>query len=152
MARKINLKNKFSSNVHLAWVYPGLNSKTVGKWAEYDGVVLAGTGLGHAPIDAANPNSKTSILPALRSLVDSGISVAMAPQCGEGRVVHGTYSTGTLLANAGIIGNGADWLAETCYVKLCWALGQEKDVKKIKEIMLRPTQGDITSFSIIGEG
>ncbi|MFA5108537.1 MAG: Glu-tRNA(Gln) amidotransferase subunit GatD [Candidatus Micrarchaeia archaeon] len=149
---KIILKNKFSQNVHLAWAYPGISPKTISSWSEYDGVVVAGTGLGHLPADSRAKTSEKTVLSEIKQLVDSGVVVAMAPQALEGRVMLETYSSGRLLEDAGIIGNGADWLAETAYVKLCWALGQSKDFKKACELMMTPMHNDISEFSAVNTG
>ncbi len=148
---KFSLHPNFSSNVHLAWVYPGLNSKTVSSWSNYDGIVIASTGLHGVPIDALRPDSPHSVLPALRSLIDSGILVALAPQALGGRVNMDVYSTGRLLQEAGVLGHLADWLPETAYVKMCWALGQEKDKKKATALLMRPRAHDITERSTLGD-
>lgn len=144
--------DQFSDNVHLAWVYPGLNAKTVSSWGKYDGVVLAATGLGHAPIDALHPDSRHSVLPAIRELTAGGVVVAAAPQTLEGRINLDVYSAGRLLAEAGVVGHGCDWPLETAYVKLCWALGQHKDAKKAVELLLRPKANDITARSNVTSG
>ncbi|MFH1095559.1 MAG: Glu-tRNA(Gln) amidotransferase subunit GatD [Candidatus Micrarchaeota archaeon] len=147
--RKLDLKAKFSSNAHLAWIYPGIQAKVVESWADFDGVLLAGTGLGHVPMGALDPKAKNSLYKALDGLVRSGVVVAVAPQAMGGRVILETYSTGRLMENIGIIGHGADWTVETAYVKMCWALGQEKDAKKIRKILLTPLANDITPYSQI---
>lgn len=148
-AEKISLRGKFSGNVHLAWSYPGINAKTVEKWADYDGVVIAGTGLGHVPLEGGDAFSKHSLLKPLEELITSGVPVAMAPQTLAGRVHLQVYSTGRHLARIGVIGHGADWLPETAYVKMCWALGQTKDAREVRKIMETPTSYDILPRSPI---
>lgn len=149
--KKISLKPDFSDNVHLAYVYPGLTPKTVEKWSGYDGVVLAGTGLGHAPLDFQRPNSPNSILGALEDLISSGIHIAMASQALWGRVHLQAYATGRMLGKIGVMGHGADWLPETAFVKMCWVLGQTKEKKKVSELMMKPVCHDITERSAIDE-
>ncbi len=151
-SRSLHMSEKFSENVHLAWVYPGLTPKTVSSWADYDGVVLAATGLGNAPVSADEPNSPRSVLPAIRELVESGVIVAIAPQTLEGRINMDVYSAGRLLHEAGVIGQGADWLPETAYAKLCWALGQGHDAALVKKLMMTPIAGDITPRSGAPDG
>ncbi|MFH1306159.1 MAG: Glu-tRNA(Gln) amidotransferase subunit GatD [Candidatus Micrarchaeota archaeon] len=151
LKRKIILKNKFSENVHLAWIYPGITPKTVSLWSKYDGIVIAGTGLGHAPLDIHNSKSKTSILPALKELISSDVIIAISPQTLGGRIMLETYSTGRKLEDIGVIGNRADWLPETCYAKLCWVLGQTKNKKKAEELMMAPVANDISPFSSVEE-
>jgi glutamyl-tRNA(Gln) amidotransferase subunit D len=49
--------------------------------------------------------------------------------------------------DAGVIGDGADWTPETAYVKLCWVLGQTKDMKKVREMMMTDYAGEISMRS-----
>jgi glutamyl-tRNA(Gln) amidotransferase subunit D len=147
--QKIELKNKFSSNVHFAWAYPGLKPEEIRRWAKYDGVLIAGTGMGHIPVYSHVEKIHKKVIKELKDLVESNVLLVMASQTGAGRVMLQTYSTGRLLSDIGIIGDGCDWLAETAFVKLCWALGQTSDPKKAKEILLTPINYDITPFSII---
>jgi glutamyl-tRNA(Gln) amidotransferase subunit D len=54
-----------------------------------------------------------------------------------------------MLDDAGVIGNGADWLPETAFVKLCWVLGHEKKLAKVKEMMMTNIAGEISERSAI---
>ncbi len=148
---KPSVHAKFSDNVHLAWMYPGLTRKTVEKWSDYDGVVIAATGLGHVNVFFSDMNSKYSVLKPLEELIASGVPVVFAPQALSGRLNLNVYAPQRMLSQIGVIGHGADWLPETAYVKLCWALGQAKDAKKVAEIMMKPTAFDITERSAIDE-
>jgi glutamyl-tRNA(Gln) amidotransferase subunit D len=148
---KPSVHAKFSDNVHLAWMYPGLNKKTVEKWSDYDGVVIAATGLGHVNVFFSDMGSKFSVLKPLEELISSGVPVVFAPQALSGRLNLNVYAPQRMLAQIGVIGHGADWLPETAYVKLCWALGQAKDSKKVAEIMMKPAAFDITDKSAIDD-
>jgi glutamyl-tRNA(Gln) amidotransferase subunit D len=53
------------------------------------------------------------------------------------------YDTGRDMMELGVI-PAANMLPEVAYMKLCWALGQTTDEKKLKEIMLAPIAGEIT--------
>jgi glutamyl-tRNA(Gln) amidotransferase subunit D len=53
------------------------------------------------------------------------------------------YDTGRDMMELGVI-PAANMLPEVAYMKLCWALGQTTDEKKLKEIMLTPIAGEIT--------
>jgi len=53
------------------------------------------------------------------------------------------YDTGRDMMELGVVPT-ANMLPETAYMKLCWALGQTKDIEKVKEIMLTPIAGEIT--------
>jgi glutamyl-tRNA(Gln) amidotransferase subunit D len=57
------------------------------------------------------------------------------------------YDYGRKLEEAGVIGNYCDWTPETALVKLMWVLGHTKDMKKIKEMMLKNYVGEISEIS-----
>ena len=151
MKRKLKLFEKVNENVALVWVCPSLNDKFVRKLGDFDGVVLAGTGLGNAPVNALGTKGANSILPALEKIIDSGTLVAMAPQTIFGRVDMNVYTTGRMLKKAGVIGDLCDWLPETAYAKMCWALGQEKKKEKAAELMMRNIAGEISERSSMDE-
>jgi glutamyl-tRNA(Gln) amidotransferase subunit D len=79
--------------------------------------------------------------------VESGVIVAIAPQTLEGRINMEVYSAGRMLFEAGVIGQGADWLPETAYAKLSWALGQQHDAARVAKLMMTPIAGDISPRS-----
>lgn len=142
--RKLDLQDHFSENVGMLYIHPGINPKSVDQFADYDGVVIVGTGLGHTPTNPFDNKLGKSIVPNLKALADSGVSLVMSTQTIYGRVNMDVYSSGRLLQDIGIIGNGADWTPETAYVKLCWVLGKEKDQKKVKALMMKNVAGEIS--------
>jgi glutamyl-tRNA(Gln) amidotransferase subunit D len=148
---KPKLRNKFSDNVALVYVYPGIRKEIIAGLGKYDGVVLAGTGLGHIPTNPGGDRHADSVLNEAKALVDSGIPVFAASQAIYGRVNHDVYSPGRLMQEAGIMGNGLDMTPETAYVKLCWALGQERDAKKARKIMETNLVGEITERSMLSD-
>lgn len=135
--REVDFQNCFSENVGMLYIHPGISPKLIDKFADYDGLVIVGTGLGHAPTNLLNDKFAKTIVPNLKALIDSGVSVVMSSQTIYGRINMNVYSPGRVLQQIGIIGNGMDWTPETAYVKLCWVLGREKDPKKIKELMTK---------------
>lgn len=144
---ELKFDNRVNENVALIYAYPGLKPKMVDSLAEYDGVVFAGTGLGHLSTDPFKVPHVMSVLPEIKALCDSGIPVVMASQCLYGRVNLNVYTAGRLLQEAGVIGSGADWTPEAAYTKLCWVLGHEKDPKKVAEEMMNPVAGEIINRS-----
>jgi glutamyl-tRNA(Gln) amidotransferase subunit D len=54
------------------------------------------------------------------------------------------YDTGRDLMSMGIV-PGENLLPEVAYIKLGWALGQSSDPEKVRELMLTPIAGDITT-------
>jgi len=100
---------------------------------KYDGVVIAGTGLGHTP---------TRFIECIKNAVKDGKIIVMASQCLFGRINMNVYSTGRDLLKAGVI-SGEDMLPETAYVKLMWALGQTKEHSEIIKLMRTNVAGEI---------
>ena len=148
--RKLRLDEKVNPNVALVWVHPYLSPEMVESLSKYyDGVVLAGTGLGHVPSNPQEEKLSKSVTPAVKKLVASSVPVVMAPQTIYGRIDMNVYSAGLLAKEAGIIGDYCDWLPETAFAKLCWVLGHTKDMEKVKEMMLENIAGEISERSLI---
>jgi glutamyl-tRNA(Gln) amidotransferase subunit D len=139
--------NKFSANVALVYVYPGMRKEMIGGLGTFDGIVLAGTGLGHLPTNPHNDPLAISVIKEVKELCDSGIPVFMASQTIYGRINLDIYSAGRLIQEAGVMGNGLDMTPETAYIKLCWVLGQEKNAKKVREIMEKDIAGELSGRS-----
>ena len=144
---ELKFDNRMNENVALIYAFPGLKPKLVDSLAEYDGIVFAGTGLGHLSTDPFKVPHVRSVLPEIKALCASGIPVVMASQCLYGRVNLNVYTAGRLLQEAGVIGSGADWTPEAAYTKLCWVLGHEKDPKKVAAEMMEPICGEIINRS-----
>ncbi len=113
-----------SDEVGLVWSYPGLSEEEL-RAACRDGLVIAGTGLGHIP---------RRLIPVVEELVDEGALIAVASQCLNGRTNLRVYETGRELVRAGCL-EAEDMLPETAYAKLCWALGTaEGDRERAMEL------------------
>ncbi|MBI2084495.1 MAG: Glu-tRNA(Gln) amidotransferase subunit GatD [Candidatus Aenigmarchaeota archaeon] len=147
--KKIKLEENLNSNVALVYVYPGIKPGFIDSLRSYDGVVVAVTGLGHVPTNAGGDKYTQSLIPSLKNLIDSGIPVVIAPQTIHGRLNLEIYEAGRILEQTGVIGNYADWTPETALVKLMWVLGQTKDMKKIREMMMTNYAGEISPRSVI---
>jgi glutamyl-tRNA(Gln) amidotransferase subunit D len=105
--------------------------------ANYKGIVLEGTGLGHV---------STEWVPYIERAVEAGIPVVMTSQCISGRVCDRVYDTGRDILKAGAI-EAEDLLPEVALVKLMWALGQTSDVDEVRKIMTDNLAGEITRSS-----
>jgi len=147
--RKLELDTKMNDKVALIWSYPGIKPSLIEKLSDYDGIVFAGTGLGHVPTNAFNDKYANSLVPVIKSLTERGVAVVMAPQTLYGRLNMNVYTAGRLLLEAGVIGDGADWLPETAYVKLMWVLAKTKDPKKVKELMHTNFAGELSDRSLL---
>jgi len=150
--RKLALDDKMNPKVGLIQVHPGIAPEFVKKLGEvYEGVVLAGTGLGHIPANPHNDKLAKPILGAVKELVAKGIPVVMAPQTLYGRVNMNVYAYGIVAKEAGVIGDYCDWLPETAMVKLMWVLGHTKEMKAVKEQMEKNVAGEIGERSEVIE-
>jgi glutamyl-tRNA(Gln) amidotransferase subunit D len=147
--RKLKLDTKINPNVGLIYFHPGIKPEFIEALAKfYDGIVIAGTGLGHVSTNPFNDKYAKSLVPSLKSLINSGIPVIIAPQTIFGRINLNVYTSGRILNEIGVIGNGCDWLPEVALVKLMFVLGHTKDMKKVRELMLTNIAGEITDISI----
>jgi glutamyl-tRNA(Gln) amidotransferase subunit D len=135
LERKIVLKAKFEEKVALIKTYPGVDSVLIDHLIDtnYRGIIIEGTGLGHAP-----DNLQSSI----RKAIEEGIVVAMTSQCIFGRTDMNVYRSGVELLAAGVI-SCEDMLPETALVKLMWALANSKNIDAAKNLLLTPLVGEI---------
>jgi glutamyl-tRNA(Gln) amidotransferase subunit D len=147
----LKASTKINDNVAMIYVHPNIKPKLLESLSGYDGVVIVGTGLGHAPTNPFNDKHARPLLPAIKELTGAGIPIVMSSQTVSGRLCMRVYAAGRLLIDAGVIGDGADWTPETAYTKLCWVLGQTKDMKKVKELMMTNLAGEISERSLPAE-
>ncbi|MCD6484869.1 MAG: Glu-tRNA(Gln) amidotransferase subunit GatD [Candidatus Odinarchaeota archaeon] len=134
--RKLKLEPNFEDKVALLKIHPGFNTKIIDFLVDsgYRGIVIEGTGLGHAP---------SSIYESIKRGTDSGVTFVMTSQCIWGRIHMNVYRTGRELLSLGVI-PGEDMLPETALVKLMWVLAKEKTPEKVKELMLTNIVGELT--------
>jgi len=141
--RKLSLKPKFEDKVGLVKTYPGIEALSIDQLidANYRGIVIEGTGLGHAP---------DRFQPSIKRAVDAGIVVAMTTQCLFGRVDMNVYRSGVELLDIGVI-PCEDMIPETTLVKLMWVLANTKNQESAKELLSEPLAGEIDMRSEISE-
>ena len=133
--KKTEANTNIEEKVALLYTYPGINPKIIDNLVKdgYKGIVLAGTGLGHAP---------HTTFPALKNAIDSNVSVVMTVQTLWGYTGMNVYETGREQLALGII-DGKNMLPEVAFCKLMWVLGQETDQVKIKKMMETNLRGEI---------
>lgn len=126
----------YDDRVAILYYYPGMNPDIVESLIDkgYHGIMIAGTGLGHV---------NSALNPVLKKAVDKGIAVVMTVQTLWGYVQMNVYDTGRYLLELGVI-PCENMLPETAYMKLCWVLGQTRDLKEVREMMLKPIANEIT--------
>jgi glutamyl-tRNA(Gln) amidotransferase subunit D len=144
---KLALDTRLNANVALVYTYPGIKPEAISALSKYDGVVLIGMGLGHIPVNLANNKLSGSILPEVKGLIASGVSVVLTSQTLYGRVDMSVYTNQRVLLEAGVIGHMCDFTPESAYVKLMWVLGHEKKIEKVKSMMEASLAGEISDRS-----
>ncbi len=136
---ELELKAKFDNKVVLIKSFPGIPIEIFDFLIEkkYHGIVIEGTGLGHAP---------EYIFPAIKRAIENGITIVMTSQCIYGRINMNVYSTGRMLLSMGVI-PAEDMLPETALVKLMWVLAQTNDKEEIRKLFLTNISGEISERS-----
>jgi glutamyl-tRNA(Gln) amidotransferase subunit D len=134
-SRKLRVKAGFDDRVALVMTYPGIAGGVIDHLVDtgYRGIVLAGTGLGHAP---------TYLQPSVQRAVENGLVVVMTSQCIAGRTDMNVYRSGVELLEIGVV-PCEDMLPETALVKLMWTLANSKDGEEAKAIMTTSLVGEI---------
>ncbi len=134
--RELRLQPKFDPKVALLKSTPGIIGDLLDSLIDrsYHGIVIEGTGLGHAP---------QSLLPSVERAQEEDIPIVMTSQCIWGRVQMRVYRTGVELVQRGVI-PAEDMLSETAFVKLMWVLGQTRNSDDIRSYMLKNIAGEIT--------
>lgn len=142
--KQLKLFNKFEKKVAIVKIRPGFDHKELLAYENYKGIVLEGTGLGHAPVTVLDQYTKEhkNILETVKKLSKKTI-IVMTSQCIYGRVNMNVYSTGRDLLNAGVI-PAEDMLPAVTYVKLGWCLANSKNKESAKELFLKNISGEIT--------
>ncbi|MFA4819777.1 MAG: Glu-tRNA(Gln) amidotransferase subunit GatD [Candidatus Aenigmatarchaeota archaeon] len=133
----------FEKKVALVKIHPGFSHKELESYEKigYKGIVLEGTGLGHAPINSVDKLTKhhTLLLSAIKRMAKKGI-IAMTSQCLYGKVGMNVYSTGRVLQEAGVI--PVQMTPEAAFVKLGWVLGQTKNLEAAKNMIAENIMGE----------
>ena len=127
---------KENLKVGIVKIHPNMSALEFRAYEGFDGLIIEGTGLGHAPIDEFDKHTKENakIKKEIAKLTKKSI-VAMAPQTIYGRLQMNVYSGGRELQDLGVIGNFTDMTPETAFIKLAWLLSNFKkdDVKALFE-------------------
>ena len=134
------IRPALEENCRLIYFYPGMTPGMLPGPGEVEGLVLAGTGLGHV---------STEWIPVLGRLIDNGTEVMMTSQCLHGRVCDRVYDTGRDLIDIGVI-EGEDTLPEAALVKMMWVLGNEKDREARRRLLASDLKGEYNGRSFHG--
>ena len=134
----LKLKDKLDQRVALLKIFPGFSEDFIYSCIknDYKGIVLESFGVGNVP------GAFRSLIPAIKKATSSSIPVVIVSQCMTGAADLSLYQVGKEASMAGAI-SGGDMLPETAVVKLMWALGNFKNINKIKKVMISNLKGEI---------
>lgn len=126
----------FSEKVTLLYYYPNMQENLIRAIVDagYEGIVIAGTGLGH---------TNRSLHAVLRWACEQGVHIYMTVQTLWGFAQMFVYDNGRYLMDCGVVPL-ANMLPEVAYMKLSWALGQTNDREKVKQLMQTTINGEIS--------
>ncbi len=144
-SKKISLTLiKPALKVGIAVAHPNMYAREFKSYSGFDGLVIEGTGLGHAPVNKVDSFTAEhkKILAEIKRLGKKTV-VVMAPQTICGRLQMNVYSTARYLQQAGVLGNMSDMTPETTFIKLAWLLSNYPK-QKAKELMATNLRGEIS--------
>ena len=123
----------FDGNIGMVWSHPGLK---IDDWENIvsgkNGIVIAGTGLGHINSELLDVIKKTS----------NDVPVAMSSQCLSGSTNLNVYRNGRKLLERGVV-ETYDMLPETALVKMMWLSKHHQD--NVREMMGQNLVGEISN-------
>ncbi len=124
-----NPKLNFDSRVVLVKYYPGYDNRFIDNIMDYNykAIIFEGTGLGHIG---------KIMYKSIKKANKKGLFLGMTSQCINGNVQMDVYESGRKLKELGVISlHGI--IPETALVKAMWALGNTKNIKEMKKLMLK---------------
>ncbi|MBW2973428.1 Glu-tRNA(Gln) amidotransferase subunit GatD [Candidatus Woesearchaeota archaeon] len=129
----------------IVYCHPNMHASQLKAFSGYDGLVIDGTGLGHAPVSETDKITKENakIMKEIQDLIKKGTVVVMATQTIFGEIDMNVYAPGRKLIEAGVLGNYCDMTAETAYIKLSWLLSNYPK-EKVKELIGKNLVGEIS--------
>ena len=132
------LRDNVCKDVFLLKLIPGTNPEIFDMLSamHYRGIVIETFGSGGMHFVRRN------LLPKLKMLTGSGISVVACSQCLYEASDFSVYEVGRKLLDCGII-PGRDMTTEAAVTKLMWALGQTDDQNEVRRIFEKNYAGEI---------
>lgn len=134
----LRLLTRFSSDVSVLKLFPGIESRTVEAILQTKGLkalILETYGSGNAP-------SAPWFIDTLTKAIKKGILILNISQCPGGMVVQGKYETSKFLAEIGVI-SGGDMTLEAAVTKLMLLLG-EFEMDQVKRKINLPVAGELS--------
>ncbi len=134
----------FEKKVAIVKMRPGFDYRELEFYEKvgYKGIIIEGSGLGHAPINVLDSYTKhhAQLYETIRRMSKEMI-VAMTTQCIFGKVNLNVYSTGRRLTEAGVI--PVAMTPETAFVKLGWVLGHTNCLTEARRLFTENLVGEM---------
>lgn len=132
------LKDQVCEDVFLLKMIPGTKPEIFDMLSDmrYRGIVIETFGLGGLHFVRRN------LLPKLKMLTESGISVVACSQCLYESSDFSVYEVGRKLLDCGII-PGQDMTTEAAVTKLMWVLGQTEDQSEVRRLFGENLAGEV---------
>ncbi|MBI2214982.1 MAG: asparaginase [Acidobacteria bacterium] len=120
-------------------LFPGITAELARNVLQppLQGLVLEAYGVGNAP------ERNAGFIAAIREAVTRGVVIVDCTQCLHGSVDLGDYSTGSVLARAGVI-SGYDMTVEAALTKLVYLFGRGLSPDDVKLQMQLDLRGELT--------
>ena len=127
------------SPVAVLRLFPGISADVVKNLLAppIKGLVLETYGVGNAP------DNDPKLMAVLKEATDRGVVVVNCTQCLKGRVLMGTYATGTGLLEAGVI-SGFDMTPEAALAKMFFLFSTRDDEDEIRTLMQTSMRGELS--------
>ncbi|HIH24227.1 TPA: Glu-tRNA(Gln) amidotransferase subunit GatD [Candidatus Woesearchaeota archaeon] len=116
---------------------------------EFDGLIIEGTGLGHAPISQMDDaTAEHNLIRERIEYLARKMPVAMTTQTIHGRVNMDVYSPGRTLQGFSVLGQGCDMPMEVAIIKLAWLLSH-KTLAETRSLYGTDLRGEISVKGIL---
>ncbi len=136
----LDFQYTLDSNVTVLRLFPNIQQailENILKAEGLKGVVLETYGSGNSP-------NYPWFIDCLKEANDRGIILFNVSQCNGGKVIQGRYETSKKLEEVGVL-SGSDITTEAAITKLMFLLGQGKVVSAIREKLVIPICGEMTT-------
>lgn len=130
--------------IGLFYSKPNTYAKELEVYKNFDGLVIAGSGLGHLPI--TNNSEETKEHDAIKETITTiakKVPVLMSTQTLYGRVHMDVYAPARYLQEIGVIGHLSSMTPETSYIKLAYVLSKNLSREELASELMNNYCGEL---------